>query len=138
MAELPGELQVEGTMENLPVILEFIAGSMRKHHVDDIKAFEIRLAVDEIATNVITHAYRTMRGNIRVACRREDGDIVITIKDEGAPFDPTKVPPPDLSMDLDRRKIGGLGVYFAKKAMDSVTYRREEGSNVLTMTKMIG
>ena len=125
-------------MENLPVILEFIAGSMRKHHVDDIKAFEIRLAVDEIATNVITHAYGNMKGNIRVACRREDGNIVITIKDEGAPFDPTKVPPPDLSKDLDRRKIGGLGIYFAKKAMDSVTYRREEGSNVLTMTKRIG
>jgi serine/threonine-protein kinase RsbW len=134
---IEGELKVEGTMENLPAVLEFIAGSLRKHHVDDVKAFEIRLAVDEIATNVITHAYKSMKGNIRVACRRDNDDIVITIKDEGAPFDPTKVPLPDLTPDLDRRKVGGLGIYFAKKVMDTVVYRHEEGSNVLMMTKMI-
>ncbi len=133
-----GEFQVEGTMNNLPAILEFIAGSLHKHHVDDVKAFEIRLAVDEIATNIITHAYKTTKGNIHVSCLREGENIVVTIKDEGAPFDPTKMPPPDLSPDLEHRKIGGLGIYFAKKVMDTVAYRREKGTNVLTMTKKLG
>ena len=132
-----GEFLVEGRMENLPAILEFIAASLRKHHVDDIKAYEIRLATDEIVTNIITHAYKTMNGKIHVNCLREGDCIVVTVVDEGAPFDPTTIPPPDLSTDLEHRKIGGLGIYFAKKVMDSVTYKREEGLNVLTMAKKI-
>jgi serine/threonine-protein kinase RsbW len=49
-----------------------------------------------------------------------------------------KIMVPYLSPDLEHRKIGGLGIYFAKKVMDTVTYRREEGTNVLTMTKRLG
>jgi anti-sigma regulatory factor (Ser/Thr protein kinase) len=131
------ELTVEGRMENLPGILEFIAGMLRKHLVDDINAYEIRLAVDEAVTNIITHAYKSTGGNIHIACARENEMIVITIEDEGSPFDPTKYPPPDLSTDLEHREIGGLGIYFIGKVMDTVTYRREGGSNVLMMMKRI-
>ncbi len=135
MAE--GELKVEGTMANLPGILEFIESSCQKHHVDDTKAYEISLAVDEAVTNIITHAYTSGGGNIRVVFARESDMIVITIEDEGSPFDPTKFPPPDVSADLEHREIGGLGIYLMRKVMDTVTYRREGCFNVLTMKKRI-
>ncbi len=60
------------------------------------------------------------------------------ISDDGVAFDPLKVPPPDLTADLESRPIGGLGVHFVKTLMDEVAYRREGDRNVLTMRKRFG
>jgi anti-sigma regulatory factor (Ser/Thr protein kinase) len=34
---------------------------------------------------------------------------------------------------METRTVGGLGIYFMKKIMSEVNYRREDGSNVLTL-----
>ncbi|MBR1503315.1 MAG: ATP-binding protein [Prevotella sp.] len=56
------------------------------------------------------------------------------IIDDGILFDPTSYPEPDLSLPADQREPGGLGIYFMRRMSDSLTYRREDGKNILTIT----
>ncbi|OGO59815.1 MAG: hypothetical protein A2Z36_03760 [Chloroflexi bacterium RBG_19FT_COMBO_48_23] len=124
-------------MENLSVIADFISSSMSQLGVET-GVFEVQTAVDEACTNIINYAYSGEGGIITVTCELQGNDFVATIRDKGKPFDPSSVPPPDLEADLDKRKIGGLGIYMMRIMMDDVSYSfdAEEG-NTLVMRKML-
>ena len=63
--------------------------------------------------------------------------ITFRMTDQGVPFDPLKKPDPDITLSAEEREIGGLGIFIAKKTMDSITYAYENGENNLTMIKKI-
>jgi len=100
--------------------------------------FEVQTAVDEACTNIIKYAYSEEGGVITITCESQDNDFVVTIRDNGKPFDPSSVPPPDLEADLDKRRIGGLGIYLMKKLMDDVSYSFDaRKGNILVMRKTL-
>ena len=127
------ELEIEGKLENLSLIGEFIGDTMRSFGLDEHKTFEVQLAVDEACTNIIEYGYANERGTIDIVCWRKNEEIVVVIKDRGKPFDPTSVQPPDLNASLEERTTGGLGIYFMKTLMDKVKYEFSGGKNVLTL-----
>jgi anti-sigma regulatory factor (Ser/Thr protein kinase) len=102
--------------------------------------FEVQTAVDEACTNIINYAYSGKGGMITLTCERQDDDFVVTIRDNGKPFDPASVSLPDLEADLDKRKIGGLGLYLMKKLMDDVSYSfdAKEGNTLVMRKKITG
>ncbi|MCK4733342.1 MAG: ATP-binding protein, partial [Methanophagales archaeon] len=112
---------------------DFIGDSMREFGLDNRKIFNVQMAVDEACTNIIEYGYANEVGTIDIACWRKGEEIVVVIKDEGKPFDPTAAQPPDLNTSLEERKTGGLGIYFMKTLMDEVKYEFSGGTNVLTM-----
>ena len=130
------ELEVDNRLENLSVISDFIGKAMRQIGAKEKSIAEVQLAVDEACSNIILHAYSGRKGIVKLALELMGGDLIVTIKDRGKPFDPASVPPPDLEADLNERKIGGLGMYLMRKVMDEVSYTfdAEEG-NRLTMRK---
>ena len=67
----------------------------------------------------------------------ESRTITFRMTDKGVPFDPLKKPDPDITLSAEEREIGGLGIFIAKKTMDSLTYAYENGENILTMIKKI-
>ena len=67
----------------------------------------------------------------------ENRTVTFRITDKGIPFDPLKKPDPDITLSAEEREIGGLGIFIAKKTMDSICYAYENGENILTMTKKI-
>ena len=98
---------------------------------------EVQLAVDEACTNAIKYACSD-KGDIIITCELQDNDFVVTIRYWGIRFDPSSVPPPDLEADLDKRKIGGLGIYLMGKLMDDASYSFDaEKGNTLVMRKML-
>jgi len=127
------ELEIEGKLENLSLIGDFIGDTMRSFGLDNHKIFDVQMAVDEACTNIIEYGYANEVGMIDIACQRKGDGIIVVIKDRGKPFDPTSVQPPDLNASLEERKAGGLGIYFIKTLMDEVRYEFKEGKNVLTM-----
>jgi serine/threonine-protein kinase RsbW len=131
------EIETEGTMDNLPALLNFVTATLKLLGIGDPPAYDIQLAVDEIATNIVKHAYAGMSGRIWVTCYRLGGEFYLILKDEGKPFDPTRTPPPDLTSELEKRKIGGLGIYFARRVMNSMSYEYRDGMNIITMRKQI-
>jgi anti-sigma regulatory factor (Ser/Thr protein kinase) len=104
--------------------------------VDGMIIPDLVLAADEATTNVIMHGYRQCDGPLELSLMREGLDLVLQIRDRAQPFDPTCVPPPDLTIPLEARAPGGLGVYLIRQLMDDVMYRRlDDGVNELVLTK---
>jgi len=99
--------------------------------------FKIRLSVEEAAENVVRYAYPDGQGWIEVSTSIEQpsNTLAIEIKDAGIKFDPLAKEDPDVEAALDERKIGGLGIFLCKQLMDDISYRYENGCNILTMKK---
>jgi serine/threonine-protein kinase RsbW len=123
--------------EFLDEIREFVGGVARQGGFSDKDVYNIQLAADEAASNMIEHSYENIPdGVIDLSCGMEDDLIRIVLIDYGEPFDPSAIPLPDLKADLSDRKIGGLGIFLMRKLMDEVHYEpKPDKSNVLTMIK---
>ena len=123
--------------EFLDEIREFVGGIARQGGFSDKDVYNIQLATDEAASNMIEHSYENiLDGVIDLSCGMEGDLIRIVLVDYGVPFDPSAVPLPDLKADLSDRKIGGLGIFLMRKLMDEVHYEpKPDKSNVLTMIK---
>ena len=99
-------------------------------------SFDATLAVDELVTNTIGYGFDDDgEHRIDIALRIEVETLTVEIADDGKVFDPLQVPAPDFSAPLEERARSGLGIYLVRKTMDTVTYRREKGRNVVTMTR---
>ncbi len=124
--------------EFLDEIREFVGDIARNGGFGDKDVYNIQLATDEAASNIIEHAYEGIKdGVLDMSCGMIDADTIkIILIDYGYPFDPSTIPMPDLKADLSARKIGGLGIFLMRKLMDEVHYEpHPDKSNVLTMIK---
>jgi serine/threonine-protein kinase RsbW len=126
--------------EFLDEIREFVAQVARAGGFTDKVIYSLQLAADEAASNIIEHAYEGIsNGNLDITCTMQGDSLIITMRDTGKPFDPSKVKQPNLKADLSDRQIGGLGVYLMRKLMDDVSYvSNSKTGNLLTMTKRRG
>ena len=123
--------------EFLDEIREFVGAVARQGGFSDKDVYNIQLATDEAASNMIEHSYENIPdGVIDLSCGMDGEQIRIVMVDYGEPFDPSAIPMPDLKADLSDRKIGGLGIFLMRKLMDEVYYEaKADNSNVLTMIK---
>jgi len=127
--------------EYLDEIREFVGDIARENGFNDKAVYNIQLATDEAASNIIEHAYEGItNGLLELSCGMSGGALKIILVDHGEAFDPSEVPVPDLKADLSDRKIGGLGIFLMRKLMDEVHYEShpEKNSNILTMIKRKG
>jgi anti-sigma regulatory factor (Ser/Thr protein kinase) len=98
--------------------------------------FAFNLALDEVLTNTICYGYDGVgEQRIRVHLRVRAAIVEAEVQDEGRPFNPLDVPPPDLESRLEERPVGGLGVHIVRSLMDEVDYRRDGVRNILTLRK---
>jgi len=130
-------IQFLAKFEYLDEIREFVGEIARAGGFGSKDVYNILLAVDEAASNIIEHAYEGVKnGVLEISCSVKDGAMTIIMVDYGESFDPSAIPPPDLKADLSERRIGGLGILLMRKLMDEVHYEsRRDKSNVLTMIK---
>ncbi len=100
--------------------------------------FRLNLALEEIFTNIVSYGYTDEAVHtVDFHLSQEDNAITFRITDDGAPFNPLSVDPPDTVCPLSQRQTGGMGLTLVKHCMDDVQYRRVGGLNILTMTKTI-
>jgi anti-sigma regulatory factor (Ser/Thr protein kinase) len=130
-------VQFAAKFEFLDEIRDFVGEIARSGGFSDKDVYNIQLATDEAASNVIEHAYENRPdGVLELSCGMKDDTITIILIDHGESFDPSEIPLPDLKADLSDRKIGGLGIFLMRKLMDEVLYEpKPDKSNVLTMKK---
>jgi serine/threonine-protein kinase RsbW len=125
-------------VENLAGIRDFVERTAAALDADPSAIDDLVLAVDEAATNIIQHGYRGAAGKIEIVVEGVDEALVVRISDQAPPFDPTQVPPPDLSLPLERRQPGNLGIYIIKQLVDEVIYTTPpQGGNQLILRKRI-
>lgn len=118
-------------------IVEYIMDAPEMPKNDDL-LFNIRLSVEEATENIVQYAYAEGEGYVVVKVEvLPNNRLVITLKDEGVPFNPLDKNDPDITLSAEERQIGGLGIFLCKNLMDKVTYTFEKGCNVLIMEKEI-
>ena len=106
---------------------------------DDAIQFKVRLSIEEAVENVIRYAYNDGIGWIEVGTNLDQEGLTLTIelRDAGTPFNPLEKDDPDITLSAEEREIGGLGIFLCKQMMDDISYRYEDGNNILTMKKII-
>lgn len=98
--------------------------------------FTLRLVLEELVVNVVNYAYgEGGDGPLDITVENRDDAIVITLTDQGVPFNPLEQEAPDTDLPPEERPIGGLGIFLVREMMDNVTYRYEAGRNILTVGK---
>ena len=127
--------RIPANLEEIAKLSERLEAAMLAGHFSEGDIFDTQLAVEESVTNIIMHGYGEAGGEIAVVIWVDPGQITIELADRATPFDPLSLPEPDLEADIDDRQIGGLGIFLTRKLMNAVTYRYEDGKNILTMVK---
>ena len=124
-----------GTLDSLEPIREFIAQSAADAGLDRSTVYKLCLAVDEIATNVVTHGYEEagLTGNITVRAGSIDNSFQVFLQDQGQPYDPQtheQQSGTDLDLPLEDRRMGGLGILLARDSVDDLRYSAGPDGNV--------
>lgn len=136
-------LTVPGTLDSLSAIGQYILNAAAEAGLEKKASYRLRLAVDEIATNIITHGYdeANLEGVLNLRAEISDDALTIIIEDTGATYRLNEVHADDLNLPLEQRQIGGLGVYLATQGVDEFYYENLEGRNqhrfVVNRTKTV-
>lgn len=125
--------------EALPDFLGFAEAQLESRGCSLKTQTAICVALEEVFVNIANYAYNGGQGEavLQIGYDERTRDVTFRLSDEGVPFDPLKKPDPDVTLTVEERPIGGLGIFIVKKTMDSVTYAYEDGKNILTMIKKI-
>ena len=131
-------IELKNRQEELSRLSDFLKGVCARLSLEQKLGLSLRLATEEAVVNAIRYAYPGgEEGLVSVYADSDHRELRFTIVDAGVPFDPTAVVPSDTRLGAQERPIGGLGILLTRKIMDSVSYSRKEGKNVLTLTKII-
>lgn len=136
------DLQVDVVIPNQTRYLHLI-GSIGEHvgrELDNFKgdretlAYHLNLVLTEATTNAIKHSnFNDPKDTVRITIHICENELIIKVYDHGQGFDLDSVPVPD----FDQPKEGGMGIFFIKTYMDSVTYTKMEDANVLEIKKSL-
>lgn len=134
----PKTLQIEADDQKLPQVLDFIKSCLPANLSLECLN-KIDLVAEEIFVNISHYAYDGGAGEARIECELyEPGKFRLSFIDWGKEFNPLEQEDPDLTLSIEERRLGGFGIFLTKKFMDSVTYKRQDGKNILTLVKTFG
>lgn len=129
-------VELKNELSELARLGEIIEGLPQQAPIDPQAVFHLQLACDELLTNTISYGYADGASRtIAVSFTLRDGEVEVCIADDAAPFNPLDRPEPDVSLGLEERKAGGLGIHFVRQVMDEVRYAHVDGRNVIRLIK---
>ena len=131
------ELKITAARENAEQVMAFVDEQLEAHDCPPKAQTQLDIAVDELFTNIASYAYGMETGEVVIEVHFPDGFAEITFRDWGTPYNPLERPDPDVTLPVEKREIGGLGIYMVKKSMDAVSYRYEGGQNILTVRRKL-
>lgn len=126
-------------LKQLPKMLSFVKEAVHGVGLQKKSINQVELAAEEALVNIISYAYyEAPKGRIKVSIVffGDEKKLILEIEDQGIPYNPLKEKvssPKDLN--LQQRKVGGLGRFFILKLMDQVSYERKGDSNILRLIK---
>ena len=130
----PSHLTMSASMDEIDRLAPFISHVAEQAAMEGREAKRLRLAVEEAVANIINHGQAT---TITLQATMDDNQLVLTIDDDGQPFNPTGESATDFSVPADERPPGGLGIMFLHEMTDGLEYQRIDGHNVLRIIKRV-
>jgi anti-sigma regulatory factor (Ser/Thr protein kinase) len=107
-----------------------------EHGVPDAIRRKLNLVFDELLNNIISYAYQDDSEHIiGIVFSIVDNRFVVTLTDDGRPFNPLDCDDPNIELAVENRPVGGLGVHLVRSVMDEMSYERQGKNNVVTLKK---
>ncbi|MCX4356395.1 MAG: ATP-binding protein [Oscillospiraceae bacterium] len=133
------ELTIDATIENVAAVTAFVDEQLEQLGCPMKTQCQVDVAIDELFGNIANYAYNPDIGTVtvRVEVTENPLAVVITFIDNGIPYDPLAKDDPDITLSVEERQIGGLGIYMVKKSMDDISYEYKDGKNILRIKKNI-
>ena len=127
--------QLKNSGSELTTLHETLIKLEKRWSLSGKTIMEMNLILDELVTNIIEHGGCEKECEIDIKLIKGASKITLVVIDDGPPFDPTITPAPDISIPLEERSCGGLGIHLVRKFSDGCKYRRVKDKNVLTLIK---
>lgn len=118
--------------DNMNDVVSFVENILEEASVPAKIVMKIDIVIDEIYSNIKLYSGAT---EARVECTVREGTITLVFSDNGVPYNPLEAEDPDVTLDAEKRKVGGLGIFMVKKTMDEVEYEYELSFNRLILKK---
>ncbi len=123
-------------LQSIYEIQKFVKQYLKKQKTYSDKVSSIiDLIIEELIVNIVNYGFKnTSDGNIEIEVSISGEKLNLKISDNGIPFNPLKVPAPDVNASLEDRNIGGLGIFFVLQKVSACSYENKNGRNELTIT----
>ncbi len=130
------EIEISNQVEEIEKVKNLFDSFAAENKIIDTTRRKLDLVFDEILNNIISYGYQDKKEHlIQIKVDLSSERVLVSIMDDGMPFNPFIIKPPDTSLALEDREIGGLGIHLIKKSMDKVSYQRRIDKNVVTLVK---
>lgn len=130
-------LTLKNEVEELTQLPAFVDAVCEEAGIDMALIASLNLALEETVTNVVLYAYKDGVGLVDIDAIYDKNSLKFIITDNGIPFDPTTKEDADTTLSAEERPIGGLGIFLVRQIMDTVSYERKDGKNILTIVKKL-
>lgn len=134
------EITVPAKCEELDRVIDFVNVHLDEVGCDSYNKATLDIAVEEIFVNIASYAYEcSAEGDavVRIILCGNPPEIVLQFIDKGVQYNPLEQEDPDVTLELDERAVGGLGIFLVKESMDEMTYEFKDGKNILTIVKRL-
>lgn len=132
------EIRISNDLNEMTVLASFIEEVGEELSLSAEATMNINLALEEAVANIIMYAYPPQEQHaILLKVNSTDKQLIFLLTDKGASFDPTQVEDVDITLPIEERPIGGLGIFLIRSIMNEISYQRIDNENRLIMKKDI-
>jgi serine/threonine-protein kinase RsbW len=128
-------LKAKATLENLDIFLNLAKQFIRKVGFESRFSCELKLVVEEVIVNIANYAYPQGEGDVEITFSMDNNTVSFCTIDEGIPFNMNWAEDPDMDFNIEKKEIGGMGIFLVKHFMDEIKYERKRNKNILTLVK---
>lgn len=129
------DLDMAPSLDALAGLNDQLEDSLLRRGVAADRIGQVRLIVEELASNALHHGECAARGlPLRLRVSVDAQALVLELREHGRAFDPARAPAPALAAGIDERPVGGLGLFLVQQLADGLDYRREGDTNVVRVT----
>jgi sigma-B regulation protein RsbU (phosphoserine phosphatase) len=132
------KLRLKNELSQIGYALDQVEDFLTSNEVNARFRGTLGVVLDELLNNIVSYAYEDDGAHeIQLVLELAGDRLVLTISDDGIPFNAFAAPAPDTSASLDDRQIGGLGIHLVRELMDEVGYHRGIGRNIVSLAKWL-
>ena len=130
--------ELNSKLSELKALNQHLIAFGRNIGLSEISISEINICLDELFTNIVSYGFKDdLEHKIKFTMKVDDNILIVSIEDDGEPFNPLEKKAVELPADVTSAEIGGLGIHITRELMDNICYERIRGKNKLTINKII-
>ena len=130
------DCQFPAALEQFELLSQRIEQWAEQRHWDGLLLNQLQLVVEELVVNIMNYGYPGREpGQIDFQIREVGPAVYVRIEDDGNAFDPFAMADPDLTLAIEDRPIGGLGIFIIRSYMTEYAYRFYDGRNQVVLKK---